>query len=117
MRGSMTSRFAAASISSTNRSAVAGEATRAKYPQISIRSCWAAGDQITSLRTCSIASAGFGLDLAHVKRAALAGVELFDTDADLRAQLLKLLDAQKDIAAEFLLGRFGQVLCFVHGEL
>jgi hypothetical protein len=38
-------------------------------------------------------SAGFGLDLAHVERAALAGIEFRDTDTDLRAQLLKLFDA------------------------
>src|SRR3954470_9127457 len=117
IRGSMTSRFAAASISSTSRSAVAGEATGVKYPQISMRSCWAASDQTTSLRACSILSACFGLDLAHVERAALAGIELLDADADLRAQLLELFDAQEDIPTEFFLGRFGQVLCFAHSEL
>src|SRR3954447_17076495 len=98
IRGSMTSRLAAASISSTSRSAVAGEATRAKYPQISIRSCWAGSDQITSLRVCSIASAGFGFDLVHVERATLAGIERRDANADLCTQLLKLLNAQEDIA-------------------
>lgn len=113
----MTSRLAAASISSTSRSAVAGEATRAKYPQISIRSYWAGNDQITSLRACSIASTGFGLDLVQIERAALAGIERRDADADLCAQLLKPLNAQKDIATDFLLGGFGQVLRFVHGEL
>src|SRR3954463_12463686 len=113
----MTSRLAAASISSTSRSAVAGEATRAKYPQISIRSCWAGSDQIISLRACSIASAGFGLDLAHIERAALAGIERRDADADLRAQLLELFDAKEHIPAEFLLGRFGQILRFPDGEL
>src|SRR4051794_37416805 len=100
----MTSRFAAASISSTSRSAGGGEATRAKYPQISIRSCWAGSDQITSLRACSIASAGFGLDLAHIERAALAGIERRDADADLCAQLLKLLNAKEYIPTDFLLG-------------
>ena len=59
-------------------------------------------------------SAGFGFDLAHIERAALAGIERRDADADLRAQLLKLFDAQKDIATEFLLGCFGQVLRFVY---
>src|SRR4051794_4507539 len=102
----MTSRFAAASISSTSRSAVAGEATWAKYPQISIRSCWAVSDQITSLRACSILSAGFGFDLAHVERAALAGIELRNANADFRAQLLQLVNAKEHIPTEFLLGRF-----------
>src|SRR4051812_2941731 len=111
----MTNRFAAASISSTSRSAVADEATRAKYPQISIRSCWAASDQTTSLRACSILSAGFGFDLAHVERAAFAGIELVNADADLCAQLLKLLNAKEYIPPEFLLGRFGQALRFGHG--
>ena len=40
-----------------------------------------------------------------------------DADADLHAQLLKFLDAQEDIPAEFFLGRFGQVLRFVYSEL
>src|SRR4051794_19442079 len=111
----MTSRFAAASISSTSRSAVAHEATRAKYPQISIRSCWAAGDQITSLRACSILSAGVGLDLVQVERAAHAGIELCNANADLRAQLLQLVNAKEYTASEFLLGGFGQVLRFAHG--
>src|SRR4051812_37685062 len=111
----MTNRFAAASISSTSRSAVADEATRAKYPQISIRSCWAVSDQITSLWACAILSAGFGLDLAHVEWAAFAGLDLLDADADLRAQLLELVNAQEDIPTEFLLSRFGQVLSFAHG--
>jgi hypothetical protein len=57
-------------------------------------------------------SAGFGLDLAHVERAAFAGIELLDADADLRAQLLELVNAKKYIPTEFLLGRFGQALCF-----
>src|SRR3954466_2246133 len=99
----MTSRLAAASISSTSRSAVAGEATRAKYPQISIRSCWAGSDQITALRAYSIASTGFGLDLMYIERAALTGIERRYADADLRAQLLQLLNAQEDIATEFFL--------------
>ena len=38
-----------------------------EVPQISIRSCWAGSDQITSLRAGSILPAGFGLDLAHVE--------------------------------------------------
>ncbi len=59
-------------------------------------------------------SAGFGLDLAHVEWAALAGLELLDTDADLRAQLLELFDAQEYIPTEFLLGRFGQALSFAY---
>src|SRR3954454_7091261 len=117
IRGSMTSRFAAASISSTSRSAVAGEATLAKYPQISIRSCSAVSDQITSLHACSILSAGFGFDLAHVERAALAGIELRNANADLRAQLLKLVNAKEHIPADFFLSGFGQVLRFVYSEL
>jgi hypothetical protein len=64
-----------------------------------------------------MASAGFGLDLAHVKRAALAGLERRDADADLGAQLLKLLNTQEDIATNLLLGRFGQGLRFMHSEL
>src|SRR3954452_3178508 len=99
----MTSRFAAASISSTSRSAVADEATRAKYPQISIRSCCAVIDQITSLWTCSILSAGFGLDLVHVERASLAGIDFLDADTDLRAQILKLVNAKEHIPTDFLL--------------
>src|SRR3954468_1028692 len=108
----MASRFAAASISSTSRSAVANEATRAKYPQMSIRSCWAVSDQITSLRACSILSAGFGFDFVHVERAAFAGIELLDANTDLRAQLLKLIDAKEYIPPDFVLGGFGQVLRF-----
>jgi hypothetical protein len=75
------------------------------------------GDQITSLRACSILSAGVGLNLAQVKRAALAGIKFLDADADLRAQLLKLVDAKEDISPEFFLGCFGQVLRFAYSQL
>jgi hypothetical protein len=62
-------------------------------------------------------SAGFGFDLAHIERAAFAGIELLDTDANLRAQLLKLVDAKEYIPAYFFLGRFGQVLRFAYSKL
>jgi hypothetical protein len=59
-------------------------------------------------------SAGFGLDLVYIERAAIAGIELLDADADLRAQLLKLLNAKEYIPTDFLLGHFGQALSFAY---
>src|SRR5438874_4060496 len=95
----------ARSISRSNLSAVSGDATRVKYCQMSSRSCLALGAQTTRLGTGGTRLASLPDNLFDLEFLALAGIELFDADIDLSAQLAERLYVLEQLAPELLLGR------------